>query len=71
MRNQKFVISLDSFSNQKYIYLYIYIGSVCIDYPVESCKIIVFLFGSILPNLLSHWRGLSSRNRGIAHPLFH
>ena len=25
--------------------------SLCIDYPVEYCKIAVFLFGSILPNL--------------------
>ena len=25
--------------------------SLCIDYPVESCKIIVNVFGSMLPNL--------------------
>ena len=24
--------------------------SLCIDYPVESCKITVFLLGSVLPN---------------------
>ena len=28
--------------------------SVCIAYPVESCKISVKLFGSMLPNLKGH-----------------
>ena len=28
--------------------------SLCIDYPVESCKISVILFGSMLPNLKGH-----------------
>ena len=28
--------------------------SLCMDYPVERCKITVFLFGSILPNLKGH-----------------
>ena len=28
-------------------------------------------FGSILPNLKSHRKGLSSRNRGMAHPISH
>ena len=46
--------------------------SLCIDCRLESCKITVFLFGSILPNLKGHRRGgLSSRNRGVAHPISH
>ena len=28
--------------------------SLCIDYPVESCKISVILFGFMLPNLKGH-----------------
>ena len=28
--------------------------SLCIDYPVESCKFSVILFGSMLPNLKGH-----------------
>ena len=28
--------------------------SLCIDYPVEKCKISVILFGSMLPNLKGH-----------------
>ena len=40
-------ISLDSFSNQRLIYL-LYLGntSLCIDFPGESCKITVFFFKS-------------------------
>ena len=50
MRNQKFVIGLDSLSNQIFIYwLRLDNTSIYIDYPVETCNIIVFLFGSILP----------------------
>ena len=47
LRNQKIIIGLDSFSNQRLIHL----APLCIDYPVESCKITVILFGSMLPNL--------------------
>ena len=47
---QKFVISLDLFFNQLYI-LALDNTSLCIDYLVERCIIIVFLFGSIFPNL--------------------
>ena len=36
--------------------------SLCTDYPIESCKITVIPFGSMLPNLYSHRRGLRSRN---------
>ena len=39
------------------------------DCPVESCKITVILFGSMLPNQKRHCRGLNSRNHGMAHPL--
>ena len=28
--------------------------SLCIDYPVESCKISVIFFGSMLSNLKGH-----------------
>ena len=42
LRNQKFVIGLDSFSNQRIIYLAcLDYTSLCLDYPVESCKITV------------------------------
>ena len=55
LREQKFIIGLDSFSNQRlYIWLCLDNTSLCIDNPVESCKIKVFLFGSILPNLKGH-----------------
>ena len=51
LRNPKIIISLDSFSNQRIIYLAPFgLNSLCIDYPVESCKITVILFGSMLPN---------------------
>ena len=72
LRNQKFIIGLDSFSNHRFIYLALLDNTrLCIDYPVESCKIIVFLFGSILPYLKGHGRGLISRNRGMSHPFSH
>ena len=52
LRNQKFITGLDSFSNQRLIYLACLDNtSLCLDYPVENCKNTVFLFGSILPNL--------------------
>ena len=52
LRNQKIIIGLDSFSNQRLIYLAPFDHtSLCIDYPVEICKITVILFGSMLPNL--------------------
>ena len=37
LRNQKIIIGLDSFSNQRLIHLDN--TSLCIDYTVESCKI--------------------------------
>ena len=52
LRMQKFVIGLDSFSYQcLYMYLTDHFDSTSpyIDYPVESCRIIVILFGSLLP----------------------
>ena len=55
LRNQILVIGLDSFSNPRlYIWHCLDNTTVWIDYPVESCKISVFLFGSILPNLKGH-----------------
>ena len=52
MRNQKIIISLDSFHIQGLIYLaHFDNNSLCIDYPVENYKITVILFGSMLPNL--------------------
>ena len=54
-RNQKFIISLDSFPNQRLIYFpNLYNTSLCIDYPLESCKFKVILFGSMLQNLEGH-----------------
>ena len=43
----------------------------CVDYPVESCKISIILFGSMLPSLKGHLRDLNGRNRGMVHPLSH
>ena len=41
LRNQKIIIGLDSFSNQRLIYLAIFdCNSLSIDYPVESSKIL-------------------------------
>ena len=40
LRNQNFVIGLNSISNQRFIYLSLF---GCIDYPVENCRITVFL----------------------------
>ena len=55
LRNQKLIISLDSFSNLRlYIWLCIDNTSLCIDLSVERKKNTVFLFGSILPNLEGH-----------------
>ena len=52
LRNQKIIIGLDSFSNQRLTYLAPFdYTSLYIDYPVESCKITVIFFGSMLPNL--------------------
>ena len=51
LRNQTFIIGFDSHSNQRFIYLAPFL---CMDYPVESCKITTFHFGSILPYLKSH-----------------
>ena len=53
--NQKLITGLDSFSNQRlYIWLCLDNTSLCIDYAVETFKITVFLFGSILPKLEGH-----------------
>ena len=55
LRNQKFLIGLDSFSNQRFMCMaWLDNTSHCLHYPVESCKIAVFHFGSILPNLKGH-----------------
>ena len=54
LRNLK-NIGLDPFSNQRLVYLaHLDNISLCIDYPVERCKITVILFGSMLPNLWGH-----------------
>ena len=39
---------LDSFSNQRLIYL-VPFG---VDYPIKRCKITVVIVGSMLPNLI-------------------
>ena len=45
MRIQKIIIGLDTLSNQDFMYcLYLNITSICIDYPVQSCKISAILF---------------------------
>ena len=57
LRNQKFIIGLDSFSNRRFIYLAglcLDNTSLSIDYPIKSYKITVFIFGSILPNSKCH-----------------
>ena len=56
LRKKKLFIGLDSFSNQKSnIFGSIFDNtSLCIDYPAESCKFKVILFGSMLPNLKGH-----------------
>ena len=53
LRNQKIIIGLHSFSNKRLIYIWSHLDctSLCIDYPVERCKITVILLGSMLPNL--------------------
>ena len=45
LRNQKIIIGLDSFSNLRLIYLDY--TSLCIDYPVKRCKILLFAIGSL------------------------
>ena len=55
LRNQKFTIVKDSLSYHcLYIWSHLDNTSLCIDYPVESCKISVILSGSMLPNLKGH-----------------
>ena len=49
LRDQKIIIGLDSFCNQRLIYLDS--TSLCINYSVERCKITVILFDSMSPNL--------------------
>ena len=45
-RNQKYIIGLDSFSIQRFIYLTCLDNtSLCLDSPVESCKNKVIHFG--------------------------
>ena len=52
LRNLKIIIGLDSFSDQRFMYLVPFgYTRLCIDYCFERCKITVFLFGSMLPNL--------------------
>ena len=53
LRNQKFNIGLDSFSNQSLIHLAHSDNiSLCIDYHLESFKLTVF--GSMFPSLKGH-----------------
>ena len=47
LRNPKFIIGLDSLTNVLYIWLCLDDNRFCIDFPIESCKITVFPFGSI------------------------
>ena len=54
LRNQKFIIGLHSDSTDFLYTLYFDNTCFCIDYPVESCKLTVFHFGSTLPNLKGH-----------------
>ena len=57
LRTQKLIIGQDSFSNQRlihYIWSHLDNTSLCNEYRVESCKISVILFGSMLPNLKGH-----------------
>ena len=73
LRNQKFIIGLDSFFLPMFnifgpIWKY---TTLCFDYHVERCKISVILFGSMLRNLKGHCRDFNSRNRGMAHALSH
>ena len=64
LRNQIFIIGLDSFlTNVLHIWLCLDNTSLLIDYPFESCNITVFHFSSILPNLKGH--------RSLAHPFSH
>ena len=53
LRNLKIMIGLDTSSSnldfKKYIGPHLVNTSLCIDYPVESCKITVIFFGSVLP----------------------
>ena len=52
LRNQKIIIGLESFSNQRLMYLAPFGKPLyTIDYHVERCKITVILFGTMLPNL--------------------
>ena len=54
LRNQKIIIGLDLLFPMFNIFgLILDNTSLCIDYPqaVESCKIMVILFGSMLPDL--------------------
>ena len=49
---KKIIIGLGTFSNQRFTqWLYLDNTSLFVDFPVESGKITVFLFGSILSNL--------------------
>ena len=55
LRNQKLIIGQDSFlTNDYYIWSHLDNTSLCIDNPVESCKISVIFFGFMLPNLKGH-----------------
>ena len=74
LRSQKIIIGLDSFSNQRLIYLTLPLdyNILYIDYPVESCKITVFSFGPCCQfHRVTFKRGLSSRNRDMTHHVSH
>ena len=49
LRNQKLIIGLDSFPNQRFIFGFVWIILVFVS--TSLLKVTVFLFGSILPNL--------------------
>ena len=56
LRIQKIFNGLFSFSKQHLMLFWPVLDftSFCNDYPIESCKTTVILFGSMLPNLKGH-----------------
>ena len=55
LRNQNLLlVKIHFLTNIYHIWSNLDTTSICIDYPVESCKILVILFGSMLPNLKGH-----------------
>ena len=54
LRNQNIIIGLESFSNLRF-YIYSSVWIILVFETDKSCKITIFLFGSILPNLKGHY----------------